>query len=460
MEDAFDLAVIGSGPGGEVGAIRAAQLGLKVALIEKNEHLGGTCLNVGCIPTKALIESAKTWDKIQHLDKLGFSVENARYDWAQIMARKEEIVNAQRKGLRFLMTKNKIEVIQGTGSLADANHVAIEGAKPRKIRAAHILLATGSQVKELPFARSNGKNIHSSDSILFCKKPFKSLVIIGGGVVGMEFASLFGRFGAEVTVIELLEQIIPTEDPDCANELVKQLKKQNVTVVTGARLTGVEDLGTHCVVKVDKQPDRTCEAVLMSVGREPVLSGLNLDKVGVKTERGFVKVDAHYRTSVNNIYAIGDIIQTAALAHTASAEAFHAVEVIAGHSPSPINYLTNPSAIYTYPEVASIGKTEPQLKREGIEYKASQFPFAPLAKAKIEDIREGFIKILIDPKYGELLGVHIINARATELISEFALGKNLETTIQEIMHTIHPHPTISETIQEAAHAAFDRPIHL
>lgn len=462
MSKTFDLVVIGAGPGGEVGAIRAAQLGLKVAVVEKNVHLGGTCLNVGCIPTKALLESAKTWTKLNHVENLGFKIGKPEFNWSAIMERKNSIVDAQRKGLKFLMKKNNIEVLQGHGRFLDKNTIEITNAEGKKesINARHTLLATGSHVKDLPFVKANGKTIHTSDSILAIEHVPKSLAVIGGGVVGMEFASLFGRFGTQVTVIELMPQVLPFEDAECAQELVRQLKKQNVTVESSTKLTAVKDQGSHCVVSVEGKADRNFDCVLLSIGRDPVTKDLGLDKVGITSDRGFIPVDSHYKTSAPTIFAIGDIIRTAALAHTASAEAIHAVEVIAGKSPHIIDYEANPSAIYTYPEIASIGMTEAKLKEKNLEYKVAKFPFAPMARAKIEDATEGFIKILFHPKYGELLGVHIIGARATELISEFVLGKLLETTVDEIAHAIHPHPTISEAIMEAAHVAVGGAIHM
>ena len=458
----YDLVVIGAGPAGEVGAIRAAQLGMKVALVEKNEHLGGTCLNWGCIPTKALIESAKVWTKINHLESQGFSVGTPEYSWAKIMERKEKIVGAQRKGLKFLMKKNKIDVFHGIANFQSANTLSIKGGEvDEDIETKHVLLATGSRVRELSFAPSNGQNILTSDSILSIDRVPKSLAVIGGGVVGMEFASLFGRFGTQVTVIELMPQALPFEDPECVKEVIRSFKKNNVVVETESKLTAVKDNGTYCTVSVEGKEDRDFEVVLMSIGREPVLDDLGLEKVGVdRDERGFVKVDAHYQTNIPNIFAVGDILNTPALAHTASAEAKHAVEVIGGHTPPIINYETNPSAVYTYPEVASIGLKEDILQEKGIEYGTAKFPFAPLAKAKIEDATEGFIKIFYDKKYKEILGVHIVGAKATELISEFVLGKLLETTIDEIGQAIHPHPTISETIMEAAHVAEGGAIHL
>lgn len=463
MSKVYDLIVIGAGPGGEVGAIRAAQLGLSVALVEKRAHLGGTCLNVGCIPTKALLASAKTWSKLQQAPDLGFTTGKIAYDWSKIMDRKDKIVDQQRKGLRFLMKKNKIDVFEGHARLAGRSSVTVtdNDGKAQTLSTKNVLLATGSRVKELPFAQSNGKNIQTSDHILSIDHVPDSLAVIGGGVVGTEFASLFARMGSKVTIIELFPQILPTEDGEVVKEMVRNLKKQKITIDTATKLTKLNDKGKKVVVSCEGKDDREFDKVLLSIGREPVTNDLGLDKVGLKTEQGgFIKVDEHYKTAVPNIYAIGDIIATPALAHTASAEAHHAVEVIAGHTPQVINYDANPNAIYTYPEVASIGYTEEVCKEKGLDYKIGKFPFAPMAKAKIEDAGVGFVKIIFEPKYREILGVHIVGAMATELIAEFALGKVLETTVDEIGMTIHPHPTLSETVMEAAHAAMGGAIHM
>lgn len=463
MSTSFDLVVIGSGPGGEVGAIKAAQMGLKVALIEKAEHLGGTCLNWGCIPTKALLHAAKTWDKLHHLEEQGFKVGPISFDWQRILERKEKIVDQQRKGLRFLMKKNNITVFEGHGRLESKTSVSVtdKAGKVTSLNTKSVLLATGSRVRELPFARSNGKNILNSDHILSIDHIPKSLAIVGGGVVGTEFASLFGRMGTQVTIIEMLPQILPSEDSECVKEVEKYLKKQNVVIETSTKLRSVEDDGKRVKVAVEGKEDRFFDKVLISIGREAVTDDIGLNKVGLTPEKGgFLKVDEHYRTNVPNIYAIGDIIPTPALAHTASAEAYHAVEVIAGHKPPVINYAANPNAIYCFPEVASIGLTEDKAKTDKVAYKVAKFPFAPMAKAKIEDATVGFVKIVYEPKYKEILGVHIVGATATEMIAEFALGKVLETTVDEIGMTIHPHPTISETIMEAAHIASGGAIHM
>ncbi|MFK7872707.1 MAG: dihydrolipoyl dehydrogenase [Oligoflexales bacterium] len=453
----YDLVVIGAGPAGEVGAIRAAQCGMKVALIEKRAHLGGTCLNVGCIPTKALVESARVWSKLKDIEKEGFDIGTPAYDWQRIMDKKQGVVDAQRKGLRFLMKKNKIDVFEGAASFLDSKTIQVG---EETLKAEKTLIATGSKVRELPFAISTGKHILTSDSILSLDHVPEKMAVIGGGVVGLEFASIFARFGSAVDVLEMGEQVIPSEDEECAKELVRQLKKQGVQIKTGVQVEAVREHDTGCELKLKDGETSQYNKVLVSIGREPVTEELNLKKIGVHTERGFIPVDRSYRTTCSGVFAVGDVIATPALAHTASSEALHAVEVMAGHQPKCINYDTNPSAVYTYPEVASVGRTEKQLVELGVEYKKTQFPFAPMAKAKIDGATVGFIKILSEPVHGELLGVHIVGTKATEMISEFVLGKVLETTLEEIGQAIHPHPTLSETIQEAAHAGLGGAIHL
>ncbi len=459
----YDLVVIGSGPAGEVGAIRAAQLGLKTALIEKNEHLGGTCLNVGCIPTKALLESAKTFDKYKNASDLGFEIGEPKYSWSKIMSRKEKIVGDQRKGLLFLMNKNKVDVHWGKGALKSDRLVTVtdKTGKVTTLETKAVLLATGSMVRELPFARSNGKGILTSDSILFIDEVPESLAVIGGGVVGTEFASLFSRFGSKVSLIEMAPQILPFEDPEAVAELTKRLKKDKVKIETSCQIEGIEDTGDGVLLRIKDKGEQKFARVLVSIGRAPVTGGLGLEALKIRIDkRGFVEVDKFYHTGVGQIYAVGDIINTPALAHTASAEAIVAVEKIAGHHPPPINYAANPNAVYTYPEIASVGASEAKLKEQGVEYKVAKFPFMPMAKAKIEGATEGFVKIFIGGKYGEILGVHIVHARATEMIAEFALAINVEATIDEIGRTIHPHPTLSETLMEAAHAGMHGPIHM
>ena len=395
MSKAYDVVVIGAGPGGEVGAIRAAQLGLKVALVEKRAHLGGTCLNVGCIPTKALLSSAKTWSKLQQAPDLGFTTGEISYDWSKIMARKDKIVDQQRKGLRFLMKKNKVDVYEGHGRLTSRTGIEITSndGKKTSITTKKVLLATGSKVRELPFAQSNGKNILTSDHILFIDHVPESLAVVGGGVVGTEFASMFARMGTKVTIIELFPQILPSEDGEVVKEMLRHLKKQGIEIKTSTKLSSLKDTGKNVQVSCEGQADMTFEKVLLSIGREPVTQDLGLDKVGIQPEKGgFIRVDEHYKTSADNIYAIGDIIATPALAHTASAEAHHAAEVIAGHKPPVINYDANPNAIYTYPEVASIGLTEEACKEKGLDYKDRKIPICSDGKGKNRRCGHGICK--------------------------------------------------------------------
>jgi dihydrolipoamide dehydrogenase len=457
----YDIVVIGSGPGGEVGAIRASQLGMKVAIVEKRSHLGGTCLNVGCIPTKSLLSSAKVFKKVLSAQKYGIKTGSVSFDWTKIISRKEDIVNAQRKGLRFLMKKNKIDTYTGTASLKSATEVEIKNGKEFKnIKTKYILLATGSKVKSIPGFEVDDKVIYTSDSILDIEKIPKSLAVIGGGIIGVEFASLFNTFATEVTIFELLPRIVPGEDSDCSKELTRVFKKNKIEIKTGTKLLGCKRKNNQCVVSIEGEDDHVFESALVAIGRSPVYQELNLDKVGVALESGFIKVSNHYQTTVDNIFAIGDIINTPALAHTASAEAIHAVETIVAHPSPVIDYRKNPSAVYSIPEVASLGQTEDELKKIGQDYKVSKFPFSPMAKAKIEEQTSGFIKILYEPKYKEILGVHIVGESATEIISEFVLGQVLETTIDEIGYSIHPHPTMSETVMEAAHGGMGGAIHL
>ncbi len=470
MSTAYDLIVVGSGPAGYVGAIHAAQNGLKVAMVEKNPTFGGTCLNIGCIPTKALLFSALQFDKARKLGSYGVRIRGIdeegaiSLDFEQVNKRKSDIVRQITNGVAFLIKKNKIEVLKGHGRIAGNNQVSVTDAegKAQVYETKNILLATGSRVRSFPNMPIDGKDVVSSDHILFQEKIPASLGIIGGGVIGCEFASCYGRFGSKVSIFELADQLVPTEDFEVAVELAKSLKKQNTEIFIKVKVKEVKSKDGSAEVWLDGENEpRIFEKVLVSVGRAPVTDDIGLDKVGIKTERGFIPVDMNsYRTSVENIYAVGDIIPTPQLAHTASAEAIFAVDCILGKKRAPINYQANPGAIYTYPEVASVGYNEQTLKAEGREYKVGKFPFSAIGKARIEDSTEGFVKLIVDANNGKVLGAHIIHGKATELIAELTLGKNLEMTIEELALTIHPHPTISESVMEAAHAAMGHAIHL
>lgn len=467
MSTQYDLIVIGSGPAGYEGAIYASQLGMKVALVEKEAWLGGTCLNVGCIPAKSMLSSAFMFQKAKKLGDYGVKIQNSEaisLDFPQVNKRRDEIVKTMTNGVGFLMKKNKVDVIRGMGVIAGKGQVEVtEQGKKTMYACKNILIATGSRARKLPHIQVDGKNIVTSEEIWAWDKVPTSMAVIGGGVIGCEFASAYARFGTQVTILEMADQICPTEDHETAQELTKALKKQNCEVLTSTKTKSVVAKGNQVEVQIEGEATpRLFEKVLLSVGRAPNVENIGLEKVGIKLdERGFIPVDLKtYQTVAPNIYAAGDVLPTPQLAHTGSAEALFAVDIMAGKKRHPINYLTNPAAIYTYPEIASLGYTENQLKKSGRSYKATKFPFSAVAKARIDDIAEGFVKILVDTQYGEVLGVHIVNPKASEMISEFALGNNLEMTIEELAHTIHPHPTASEIIKEAAHAAMGHPINM
>ena len=463
----YDLIVIGSGPAGYEGAIYASQLGMKVALIEKEQWLGGTCLNVGCIPAKSMLQSALMFQKAKKFAEYGVKIAGADHpelDFPQVNKRRDEIVKTMTNGVGFLMKKNKVDVIRGVGSIAGKGQVDVAAdGKKTTYACKNILIATGSRARHLPQFKVDGKLIVTSEEIWAFDKVPETMAVLGGGVIGCEFASAYGRYGTKVTILEMADQICPTEDHETAAELTKALKKQNCEILTSTKTKSIVAKANKVEVVIEGEATpRLFDKVLLSVGRAPNVENIGLEKVGIKLDaRGFIPVDLNtYQTSVAGIYAAGDVLPTPQLAHTGSAEALFAIDIMAGKKRHPINYLTNPAAIYTYPEISSIGYTENQLKAAGKSYKSAKFPFSAVAKARIDDIADGFLKILTDTKYGEILGVHIVNTKASELISEFALGNNLEMTIEELAHTIHPHPTVSEIIKEAAHAAMGHPINM
>ena len=463
----YDLIVIGSGPAGYEAAVYASQLGMKVALVEKESWLGGTCLNVGCIPAKSMLQSALMFQKAKKFADYGVKIagaDNPELDFPQVNKRRDEIVKTMTSGVGFLMKKNKVDVIRGFGSILAKGQVEV-AADGKKVTytCKNILIATGSRARHLPNIKIDGKLIVTSEEIWAFDKVPEAMAVLGGGVIGCEFASAYGRYGSKVTILEMADQICPTEDHETATELTKALKKQNCEILTSTKTKSVTVKGNKVEVVIEGETSpRVFDKVLISVGRAPNVENIGLEKVGIKLDaRGFIPVDLKtYQTSVEGIYAAGDVLPTPQLAHTGSAEALFAIDIIAGKKRHPINYLTNPAAIYTYPEISSIGYTENQLKASGKSYKSTKFPFSAVAKARIDDIADGFVKILTDTKYGEVLGVHIVNTKASELIAEFVLGNNLEMTIEELAHAIHPHPTVSEIIKEAAHAAMGHPINM
>jgi dihydrolipoamide dehydrogenase len=462
----FQVIVVGSGPGGYVAAIRAGIHGLTTALVEKDPFLGGTCLHRGCIPTKALLHTAEVYDEIQRASELGISVDNLKLDVEQVHKRKNGIVTKLSKGIGFLMKKRKVEVFTGLGSFVDGNTVKVAGDKGEEtIRGEHIIIATGSVPMSLPHMQPDGKSIINSDHILRLEEIPKSLAVVGSGAVGVEFASIFCSFGSEVYLIELLPQLLPLEDEECAKQLDRSFKARKIKNYVGTEVTDVKPASGKkgAVLSLSKDGDASeleVEKVLVAVGRRPVTEGLNHESVGVEMDGRFIKIDEYMRTSVPNVYAIGDVVKTPQLAHVASAEGILAVDHIAGKPVEPIDYDKTPSCTYSHPEVASVGLSEKAAKERGYDVKVGKFPFSAIGKAMILGDTGGFIKIVSDARYDEVLGVHIIGPKATELIAEACLGMRLETTVEEIAHTIHAHPTLSEAMLETAHSVYGEAIHI
>jgi dihydrolipoamide dehydrogenase len=463
----FDLIVIGSGPGGYVAAIRASQLGMQVGIVER-ESLGGICLNWGCIPTKALLKSAQVFEYISHADAYGISVGDAKADFPGMVKRSREVAQGMSKGVQFLMKKNKITVINGHARLARGKKVEVrdDTGKSETHEAPHIILATGARAKELPNLKIDGETIIGYREAMTLEKQPASMVVVGAGAIGVEFAYFYNAIGTEVTVVEFLEQgLVPREDPDISKELARSFKKAGIKVMAGASVEKVEKKGKKCQVTVKdrksgKEEMIDCEVVLSAVGVTPNSEDIGLETLGIKTEQGMITVDDYYQTNVPGIYAIGDVIPGPALAHVASAEGIICVEKIAGKSPEVLDYQNLPSCTYCSPEVASVGLTEAQAKEKGYEIKVGKFPFTASGKAKAAGASEGFVKVIFDAKYGEWLGAHMIGYNVTELIAEVVAARKLETTGHEIIKAVHPHPTMSEAIMEATAAAYGEVIHL
>ncbi|MAF27161.1 MAG: dihydrolipoyl dehydrogenase [Gemmatimonadota bacterium] len=462
-----DLVIIGGGPGGYVGAIRASRLGLSVTLVERERQLGGTCLLRGCIPTKALLHSADLLQEMRGADAHGIRAEGITVDFPGIMRNKKKVVDRSAAGVRYLMKKNGVEVVNGTARIDGPGSVSVSLPDQEEVclEAREVLIATGSVPRGVPGIEPDGRHILTSNEMLELKEIPPSLLVLGGGAVGVEFASVFSRLGSVVTIVELLPRLLPFEDEEISDAFAKALGKRGIRTYCGTRMgrvTATED-GVVCAVEDGDGGTKNLSAsmLLSAVGRAPFTEGLGAVKAGVcLDDRGFVKVDDHYRTTVPGIRAIGDVIDTPALAHVASAEAIAAVEHIAGAETHPVDYATTPSCTYADPEVASVGLTEAAARDAGHEVSVGRFPFSASGKARILGATDGFVKIVAGKPHGEVLGVHIMGPHATELIAEAGILLRTECTAEEIVRTMHPHPTLSEAIQEAAHGVDGNPLHI
>lgn len=463
----YDVAVIGSGPGGYVAAIRCSQLGMKTAIIEKYSTLGGTCLNVGCIPSKALLDSSHHYeDAVKHFEEHGIEIPgDVKVNLEKMIARKQAVVDQTTGGIDFLMKKNKIDVYQGVGSFKDTTHIKISGDKNQEIEAKYTIIATGSKPSNLPFIKIDKERIITSTEALKLKEIPEHLIIIGGGVIGLELGQVYRRLGAEVTVVEYMDRIIPTMDSGLSKELNKVFKKAKFNMHVSHKVKSVERDGDKVIVKADNKKGEEVEFkgdyCLVSVGRRPYTDGLNAEAAGVKlNDKGQVEVNEHLQTTAKNIYAIGDVVKGAMLAHKAEEEGVFVAETIAGQKPH-IDYNLIPGVVYTWPEVAAVGKTEEQLKEAGIDYKVGQFPMRALGRSRASMDIDGFVKILADKNTDEILGVHMIGARAADMIAEAVVAMEYRASAEDISRMSHAHPTFTEAIKEAALAATeDRALHI
>ncbi|HEX7051405.1 MAG TPA: dihydrolipoyl dehydrogenase [Longimicrobiales bacterium] len=477
MADQFDVVVIGSGPGGYVAAIRAAQLGMKVACVEA-QRLGGVCNNWGCIPTKAMLESASYARHVGELGDFGIEVGEVKLDLARAAKRAKGVADQGAKGVGFLFKKNKIESVQGWGRLAGKGKVEVDpgknaghgdeapgkGGKKRTLEAKHIIIATGSRPRSLPILKIDGDRVWSSDHAVFAQAPPQTIGIIGAGAIGMEFADVFASFGSKVYLIEAMDRILPLEDPDASKLLARAYKKRGIEVLEGARLESA-DVGKNGVKltvkgKDGKTQEIEVERVLVAVGRAPVIDDIGLEAAGVKTDKGFIVTDERMRTNVEGIYAIGDVTKPPLLAHKASHEGIVAAEDIAGQFHGGVEYGNIPAVTYCHPEVASVGMTEQAAKEAGYDVEVGSFPFSANGRARTAGETEGFVKVVRDKRYSELLGATIVGPHASEMIAEFVVGRHLETTAEDMEKAMHPHPTLSEAIAEAALGSLGRTIHI
>jgi len=461
----YDVIVIGSGPGGYVAGIRAAQLGLKVAVVEK-ESLGGICLNWGCIPTKSLLKSAQVFEYAANAADYGVTISgDIKPDFDGMVKRSRDVADGMSKGIQYLFKKNKVESIFGMGKLTTKNTVEVTDEKGKKTSytAKHIILATGARSRELPNLPQDGKKIIGYRQALNLDKLPKTMVVVGSGAIGSEFAYFYQAIGTQVTLVEFLPNVVPNEDEEVSKQLERSFKKMKMKVLTASSVEKVDTSGDKCKVTIKtKKGEESVEAdiVLSAVGISSNIEGIGLEEMKVVVENGKIKVDEFYRTNVEGVYAIGDIVAGPALAHVASAEGIVCIEKIAGLNPEPIDYGNIPGCTYTFPEVSSVGLTEAKAKEAGFELKVGKFPFSASGKANAAGQKDGFIKLIFDAKYGELLGAHMIGANVTEMIAEMVVAKKLEITGHELLNTIHPHPTMSEAIMEAAAAAYGEVIHI
>lgn len=460
----YDLIVIGSGPGGYVAAIRASQLGMKTAVVERAE-LGGICLNWGCIPTKSLLKSAQVFEYINHAADYGIEVEGAKADFNKIIERSRNVAAGMSKGIQFLFKKNKIDHLQGFGKLVDNKTVGVIDSEGNttNYQAKNIILATGARSKELPNLKQDGKKIIGYREALTLQKLPKSMIVVGSGAIGTELAYFYRTMGTEITIVEFLPNLVPLEDEDVSKTLARNFKKKKAKVMLNASVESVDTSGKLCKVTIKTKKGEEiheAEIVLSAVGITPNLEGIGIEDLGIAKDKDKIKVNEFYQTNVAGIYAIGDIVHGPALAHVASAEGITCVEKMAGHDPQPVDYKNIPGCTYTTPEVASVGMTEKQALEAGFEIKVGKFPYTASGKASAAGAKDGFVKLIFDAKYGELLGGHLIGANVTEMIGELVVARKLETTGMELVKAIHPHPTMSEAIMEAAAAAYDEVIHI
>ena len=460
----FDVIVLGSGPGGYVTAIRASQLGLKTAIIEK-ESLGGVCLNWGCIPTKALLKSAQVFEYLKHADDYGLTIENYDKDFNAVVNRSRDVAGTMSKGVQFLMKKNKIKVIMGYGTLKAGKKVAvaIEDGTETVYEADHVIIATGARARELPSLPQDGKKVIGYREAMTLPKQPKKLIVVGSGAIGVEFAYFYNAMGTNVTIVEYMPRIVPVEDEEISKQMERSFTKSGIKVMTSSEVTKVDTSGkgVKATVKTDKGEEvLSADIVLSAVGIKTNIENIGLEELGIATDRDKIIVNDFYQTNLPGYYAIGDVTSGQALAHVASAEGILCVEKIAGQHVEPIDYNNVPGCTYCFPEVASVGYTEEQAKEKGYEIKVGKFPFTASGKAQAGGHTDGFVKVIFDAKYGEWLGCHMIGAGVTDMIAEAVVGRKLETTGHEILKAVHPHPTMSEAVMEAVAAAYDEVIHI